>query len=151
MDALTIKQTFTVGSRTFDSEAEAQAYALAEQRKRQAVEILATVRPRDPRRMGHEMDNGAVVALVADHLEAFAQILAVLNGRGALIADEVIRAHAQRLGLTAEQLTVALLQHGSQELDIWTECRESDDPGSVWHTGDVPDWLEPHLPQREGF
>jgi hypothetical protein len=79
MDALTIQQTYTVGGQTFKTEAEAKAYAQLEQRKREAVEILSKVRPYDLRRMGLEMDNRAVVALVAEHREAFAQILALLT------------------------------------------------------------------------
>lgn len=65
--------------------------------------------------------------------------------------DAIIRVHARRLGLTVEQLTEALLQHGARDLVDWAEAREAADPGSVWHTGDVPEWLERNLPQREGF
>lgn len=67
------------------------------------------------------------------------------------MADAVIRAHAQRLGLPVEWLTASLLQHGAQQLADWAEAQEAADPGSVWQTGDVPDWLEAYLPQREGF
>jgi hypothetical protein len=63
--------------------------------------------------------------------------------------EAIIRAHARRLGLTVEQLTEALLQHGAQELDAWAEAEEAADPGSVWHTGDAPEWLEAYLPMRE--
>lgn len=81
METLTIKPTFTVNGRTFASEAEAQAYAQLEQRKRQAVEMLSKVRSSDAQRlMSREMSNGAIVALVAEHLEAFAQIVALLKG-----------------------------------------------------------------------
>lgn len=62
-----------------------------------------------------------------------------------------IRAHARRLGLGPGLLISALLQHAAQELAEWTEARETADPGSVWHTGDVPEWLERYLPKREGF
>jgi len=65
--------------------------------------------------------------------------------------DATIRAHARRLGLTIEQLSAALLQRGALELAAWAEAEETADPGSVWHTGDAPEWLEPHIPQREGF
>lgn len=80
MEALTIKQTFTVGGRTFDIEAEAQAYALAEQRKQQAAEILSTVRRVDPRSHASAMSNRELVEIVAANREAFAQILALLGG-----------------------------------------------------------------------
>ncbi|MEB3353410.1 MAG: hypothetical protein VKM34_04140 [Cyanobacteriota bacterium] len=80
MEALTIRQTFTVGGRTFDSEADAQAYALAEHRKRQATEILSKVRRVDPRSLASAMSNEELVGIVAANREAFAQILAVLNG-----------------------------------------------------------------------
>ena len=64
--------------------------------------------------------------------------------------DALIRRHAQRLGLSPEQLTQALLQYASQQLADWAEAEETADPGSVWCAGDPPDWLEPYLPQREG-
>lgn len=59
----------------------------------------------------------------------------------------VLFPHAKRLGVDLARLAVALMQHGAQELAAWTEERETADPGSVWQTGDVPDWLEAHLPQ----
>lgn len=59
--------------------------------------------------------------------------------------EAIIRAHARRLGLTVEQLTAALLKHGARELADWAEAEEAADPGSVWHTGDVPPWLEPYV------
>jgi hypothetical protein len=65
--------------------------------------------------------------------------------------EAIIHAHARRLGLTVEQLTAALLQHGARELANWAEAEEAADPGSVWHTGDVPDCLERYLLKREGF
>lgn len=80
MDPLAIKQTYSVQGRTFDTEAEAQAYVLAEQRKRQAVEILSKVRRLDSRHGAFEVSNQSLVEIVAKHLEAFAEIVAVLNG-----------------------------------------------------------------------
>jgi hypothetical protein len=62
------------------------------------------------------------------------------------MANSLIRRHAQRLGLTPEQLSAALLQYATRELADWTEEGENDDPGSVWYVGDPPDWLEPHMP-----
>ena len=61
-------------------------------------------------------------------------------------ANATVLDHAQRLGLRPEQLLEALLKHGALELAAWAEAQEADDPGCVWHTGDVPEWLEPHLP-----
>jgi hypothetical protein len=64
--------------------------------------------------------------------------------------DALIHRHAQRLGLSPEQLSAALLQFATHQLADWTEEGENDDPGSVWCVGDPPDWLEPYLPKREG-
>lgn len=60
----------------------------------------------------------------------------------------VIHAHSKRLGLKPEQLSEALLSHAAAELSAWATNEEEDDPGCVWHTGDVPHWLEPYLPQH---
>jgi hypothetical protein len=62
-----------------------------------------------------------------------------------VMADASVRAHAQRLGLPVEALMAALVQYATRELFHWTEAGETADPGSVWHTGDVPDWLEPYI------
>lgn len=59
-----------------------------------------------------------------------------------------IRAYAQQVGLTTEQLNDALLQYGIQQLTDWFEEEEEADPGSVWWTGERPYWLEAYLPQR---
>jgi hypothetical protein len=67
-----------------------------------------------------------------------------------VMADASVRAHAQRLGLSPELLSTALFVYVSRELFDWAAAKETADPGSVWQTGDVPDWLEPYLPQREG-
>lgn len=80
MSDLTIKQTFTVGDRTFDNEADAQAYITVQQRKQKAEQILSAARHLDPRRDGLKVSNRELVSIVADHREAFAEVLAVLNG-----------------------------------------------------------------------
>ena len=74
-----------------------------------------------------------------------------LSPRG---AETLIRRHAERLGLTPERLTEALLQYATHQLDDWTEegdggtiAGEKYDPGSVWHVGDAPDWLKCFLPE----
>ncbi|MFM7676498.1 MAG: hypothetical protein ACKO5F_13170 [Synechococcus sp.] len=65
--------------------------------------------------------------------------------------EDVLLPHAKRLGIRAGELVVALTQYGAKELADWAEAHEAADPGSVWHTGDVPDWLETYLPEREGI
>jgi hypothetical protein len=57
-------------------------------------------------------------------------------------AQQIIEAHAKRLGLSPEMLTEALLFHAAGDLLVWADEKERSDPGSVWYTGDVPDWLE---------
>ena len=58
----------------------------------------------------------------------------------------IINAHARRLMVTPEQLTEALLFYAAGELLAWVEQQEESDPGSVWYSGDAPDWLERFLP-----
>ncbi len=65
----------------------------------------------------------------------------------------LIRRHAQRLSIAPEQLSAALLQYAVHQLADWTQegdgstiAGEKYDPGSVWHVGDPPFWLEPHMP-----
>lgn len=62
------------------------------------------------------------------------------------MANSLIRRHAERLGLTPEQFSAALLQFAAQMLADWTEEQETEDPGSVWCTGDPPDWLDSYMP-----
>lgn len=63
-----------------------------------------------------------------------------------MVAD-LIRRHAQMLGLSPEQLSDALLKYAAIELACWATEQENTDPGG-WVAGDaVPDWLLPHLPQ----
>jgi|688.fasta_scaffold1061512_2 hypothetical protein len=63
---------------------------------------------------------------------------------GRLSHMEIIRAHSKRLGLGESFLVEALLSYGASELLSWVQRREAEDPGSVWYSGDLPDWLEPH-------
>lgn len=70
-----------------------------------------------------------------------------------MMANSLIRRHAQRLGLSPEQLSAALLRYAVHQLADWTEEGDGDtiagekkDPGSVWCVGDPPFWLEPHMP-----
>lgn len=79
MEALKIQQTFTVGGRTFNTAAAAQSYLVIEQRKREALKILFNVRPFDSSRNGLQMSNAELVELVADNLQTFAQIVALLE------------------------------------------------------------------------
>lgn len=84
MEALKIQQTFTVGGRTFDTEAAAQSYLVIEQHKREALKILFDVRPFDSNpfdssRNGLQMSNAELVELMADNLQTFAQIVALLE------------------------------------------------------------------------
>lgn len=65
----------------------------------------------------------------------------------------LIRRHAQRLSLTPEELSAALLRYAVHQLADWTQegddttiAGEKFEPGSVWHVGDPPCWLEPHMP-----
>jgi len=60
-------------------------------------------------------------------------------------AEQIIAAHAKRLGLPPEQLREALLFHAAGDLLVWADEQEKLDPGSVWYSGDVPPWLEPCL------
>jgi hypothetical protein len=78
-NSLKIEQVFKVGAEIFNSEAEAQDYARKEQLKKEAVEILSNDRKVDHRRMGLEMENKAVVEMVAKHLDAFAEIVTLLQ------------------------------------------------------------------------
>jgi hypothetical protein len=63
------------------------------------------------------------------------------------MANSLIRRHAQRLCLTPEQLSAALLRYAVHQLADWTEEQENDDPGSVWCVGDPPDFLENFMPE----
>jgi hypothetical protein len=79
-ESLLIKQTYSIGGKTFDTEDQAKAYVLQEQRKQVAVDILSKVRPFKPSfHSGQEMDNKRVVDLVAKHIEEFAEIVALLQ------------------------------------------------------------------------
>jgi hypothetical protein len=61
-------------------------------------------------------------------------------------AEQIIAAHAKRLGLPPEQLREALLFRAAGELLAWAAEQEESDPGnSIWYTGDVPEWLKPYL------
>jgi hypothetical protein len=64
--------------------------------------------------------------------------------------QQIIGAHAKRLGLSTAQLTEIMLHHVAGDLLIWTDERERSEPGSVWYTGDIPQWLEPYLPRPWG-
>jgi hypothetical protein len=62
--------------------------------------------------------------------------------------------HAERLSITPGELSAALLQYAVQQLANWTQegddttiAGEKYEPGSVWHVGDPPFWLEPHMPE----
>lgn len=61
------------------------------------------------------------------------------------MANSLHRRHAQRLSLTSEQLSAALLLYADHQLADWTEEGENGDPGNIWCVGDPPDWLEPQL------
>jgi len=78
-----------------------------------------------------------------------------LESAGVMDAQKIIDAHAERLGLLPVQLREVLLSHVAAELRTWATEQEEADPGSVWHTGDAPDWLEPYLerlrPSVEAF
>ena len=68
------------------------------------------------------------------------------NNPGILMnTKQIIEAHARRLGLTPEQLTEVLLHYAASELRGWAEQQAEEAPESVWYSGDVPDWLEPHF------
>jgi hypothetical protein len=68
-----------------------------------------------------------------------------------MAAQQIVDAHAKRLMLEPERLREALLSHAAAELSAWAAEQEENDPGSVWHTGDAPDWLEPYLPQPQSI
>lgn len=57
----------------------------------------------------------------------------------------IIGAHARRLMVTPEGLTQALLTYAAGELTAWVGQQEETDSGSVWETGDAPEWLKPLL------
>jgi hypothetical protein len=62
-------------------------------------------------------------------------------------AQTIINAHARRMMVTPEQLTEALLFYVAGELLGWAAQQEESEPGSVWYSGDAPDWLERFLPK----
>lgn len=59
--------------------------------------------------------------------------------------QQIIEAHAKRLGVSPERLSEILLNHSVGELLEWVYKKKESDPGSVWYTGDAPDWLMHYL------
>jgi hypothetical protein len=60
--------------------------------------------------------------------------------------QQIIKAHAQRLGVPAELLGELLLSYAARKLQEWEQQQEATDPGSVAYVGDAaPDWLAPDL------
>jgi hypothetical protein len=49
-----------------------------------------------------------------------------------------------------KRLTEALLSHAAGELAEWADEQEASDRGSVWHSGDAPDWLEQRMQVLRG-
>lgn len=62
-----------------------------------------------------------------------------------MTTQQIIEAHAKRLGVAPEKLSEILLHHAVAQLLDWTQEQEESDPGSVWYTGDAPDWVMPYL------
>jgi hypothetical protein len=60
-------------------------------------------------------------------------------------AQQIIEAHAKRMGLSADLLTEILLFHIAGELLAWADAQEEAERGSVWYTADAPDWLLHYL------
>ena len=87
-DSFKIKQAYSVCGKTFDTVTQANTYALIDQakayalnelRKREAHEILSSERPLESHHFATGVDNKTVIDLAADHLMAFAEIVALMQ------------------------------------------------------------------------
>ena len=76
---LSIETTYSVGHKTFKTQAEAEAYLLMEQRKAAALQLLNEVRKDHPT-SHYSVRNSDVIDLIANHFETFEEVLQTLKG-----------------------------------------------------------------------